>query len=341
MRFSFATIPAQPFEEFCEVVRTAEGLGFARAWVPDQSFFKDPFVILGALAQRVDRIGLGLGVVNPYTRHPALVARGVATVAEMCGERLVLAYGAGNRRELLGRLGLDGRDPAARCREALGIVRQLLTGGEVNRPGPLWPMDRVRLPFPSGPPVPLYLAARGPQVLRAAGEAADGVILGNLVTPEVIRLGMAEVRRGAEGAGRDPDAIVAVGWATCIVADDPAPIRDMIRATAGHMVATSPNFALDALGLDRGAVETLRAAYRAGGPAATATYVTPQMMDCLTLIDTPTNLVTRLTALGRAGISEFTVLMPAADAEGSHAVAAFDHRKNLERLAAEVAPHLT
>jgi hypothetical protein len=51
-------------------------------------------------------------VVNPYTRHPALVARGAATVAEVTGGRFVLAYGAGNRRELLDRLG----DLAVRAR---------------------------------------------------------------------------------------------------------------------------------------------------------------------------------------------------------------------------------
>ncbi len=340
MRFGFATIPAQPFEALCDLVRFAEGLGFARAWIPDQAFFKDPFALLGALAQRVGRIGLGLGAVNPYTRHPALVARGAATLAEVCGGRLTLAYGAGNRRELLERLKLDEGHAGARCREALQIVRQLLAGQEVSRGGPLWPMDRVRLATPAGTAVPLYLAARGPHVLRAAGEVADGVILGNLVTPEVIGLAMAEVRRGAKAVGRDIATIVAVGWGTCIVTDDPAPVREMLRPTAGHMVATSPDFALAALRLDPGAVAAVRAAYRDGGAAATAPTVIPAMLDGLTLIDTPRNLAARLRALGEAGVSEFTVLMPAAGAEGSHAVPAFDHRKNLERFATEVAPHL-
>ena len=340
MRFGFATIPAQPFGKLCDLVQLAEALGYARAWVPDQAFFKDPFVLLGALAQRVERIGLGLGVVNPYTRHPALVARGVATLAEMHPRRLVLAYGAGNRRELLDRLRLDEGNPGARCREAIGIVRGLLAGGEVSRPGPLWPMDRVRLAMPAGSPVPLYLAARGRQVLRAAGEAADGVILGNLMTPEVVRLAMNEVRGGAESAARDPATIRSVGWGTCIVTDDPPAARGLMRATVGHMVATSPDFALEAFRLDPGAVEGIRAAYRTGGPAITAPQVTPQMVEALTLIDTPPNLVARLRALGQAGTSEFTVLMPAAGAEGSHTVVAFDHRKNLERFATEVAPQI-
>ena len=340
MRFGFATIPVQPFEALCHLVQFAEGLGFARAWIPDQAFFMDPFALLGALAQRTDRIGLGLGVVNPYTRHPALVARGAATLADMCPGRLILAYGAGNRRELLGPLKLDEDHSGARCREALQIVRRLLAGQEVNRPGPLWPMDRVRLTVAPGPLVPLYLAARGRQVLRAAGQAADGVILGNLVTPEVIHLALAEVRRGAEAAGRDAATIMAVGWGTCIVTNDPAPVRNMMRPTAGHMAATSPDCVLTALGLDPGAVANVRGAYREGGAAATEPYVTQPMVDGLTLIDTPRNLVARLRALAEAGIREFSVLMPAAGAEGSHAVPAFDHRKNLERFATEVAPHL-
>jgi len=201
-------------------------------------------------------------------------------------------------------------------------------------------MDRVRLASPAGSPVPLYLAARGPHVLRAAGETADGVILGNLVTPEVVRAAMAEVRRGAEAAGRDPATIAAAGWSSCIVTDDPVPVREMMRPTAGHMVATSPDFALAALGLDPGAVATVRTAYWEGGAAAAARHVTQPMLDGLTLIDTPRNLVARLRALREAGIREFTVLMPAAGAEGSHAVPAFDQRGNLERFAAEVAPHL-
>src|SRR5574341_1675061 len=152
MRFGFATIPAQPFDQLCDLVQIAEGLGYVRVWVPDQSFFKDPFAVLAALAQRVRRINLALGVVNPYTRHPALVARAAATVAELSGGRLLLAYGAGNVRELLQRLGIERSSAATRCREALLIVRDLLAGREVTRPGSLWPMDGVRLQFPAGSP---------------------------------------------------------------------------------------------------------------------------------------------------------------------------------------------
>lgn len=341
MRFGFATIPAQPFDELCDLVQFAEGLGFARLWVADQAFFKDPVALLGALGQRTRRIGLALGVVNPYTRHPAVVARAAATLAEISGGRFTLAYGAGNARELLDRLGMERSAAGPRCRDALQIVRELLAGREVHRAGPFWHLNGVRLEIPGGPPVPLYLAARGRQVLRAAGEAADGVILGNLVTPEVLRIATAEVRQAAEAAGRDATSVAAMGWATCVVTDDPASAREMLRGSAGHSVANAPDFVLRALGIERAAVAAIRAAYRAGGPAATIPHVTPDMVDRFDLVDTPKNLVSRLRGLQQAGIAEFTVLMPAAGAGGSHGVPSFDHRKNLERFAAEVAPYLS
>ncbi len=340
MRFGFATLPAQPFEQLADLVRLAEDLGYTRAWIPDQSFFKDPFAILGALALRVRRIGLALGVVNPYTRHPALVARAAATVAELSGGRFLLAYGAGNVRELLQRLGLERSSAATRCREALLIVRELLGGREVTRPGSLWPMDGVQLQFPAGSPVSLFLAARGRQVLRIAGEVADGVILGNLLTPEILGFARAHVQQGARAAGRDPAAIALVGWATCIVADDPQPAREMLRGSAGHSIANSPDVVLDILGFEPAAIATVRAAYAAGGPAATVPHVTTDMVDRFNLVDTPQNLVGRLRLLQEAGVQEFTVLMPAVGSGGSHGVAAFDHHRNLERFATEVAPRL-
>jgi hypothetical protein len=69
-------------------------------------------------------------------------------------------------------------------------------------------------------------------------------------------------------------------------------------------------------------------------------HVTREMVDRFNLVDTPASLVTRLHVLRTAGVEDFTVLMPAAGAAGSHGVSAFDHRKNLERFATEVAPHL-
>ena len=340
MRFGFCTIPFESFSGLAELVRFAEKLGFGRYWMPDQSFFDDPFATLGALSQQTEQIGLGLAVVNPFTRHPALVARSAASMAKITGNRFILAYGGGNRLENVERLKLNSEGTARKCREAIEIVRRMSAGEEVNREGPLWPMDRVRIQFPLPPPFPIYLAVRGPRMLRAAGRAADGVILGSMAKPEVIRFAVGEMRKAALEAGRDPLQVTPAGWVICIIADDPSSVRETMRGAAGHSVANSPAKEIEILGLDPGKVAEVREAYRSGGREKTVPLVTDEMIEDFYIIDTPKGAARRIRALMEAGITEFNVLMPTGGGGGSYGVSGFDHRKNLERFAQEVIPLL-
>jgi hypothetical protein len=114
----------------------------------------------------------------------------------------------------------------------------------------------------------------------------------------------------------------------------------MLRASVGHSIANSPDVVLDALEFDRAVVAAIRAAYRSGGPPGTVPHVKAEMVNRFNIVDTPRNIVARLHTLKEWGITEFTVLMPAAGVGGSHGVSAFDHRRNLERFATEVAPHV-
>ena len=95
------------------------------AWIPDQTFFRDPFLVMAHWAQATENIQLMIGVTNPYTRHPAQVARAIATVDEISGGRANLGIGSGNRRELLLPMGFEQDAAAARTREMLTLVRAL------------------------------------------------------------------------------------------------------------------------------------------------------------------------------------------------------------------------
>ena len=128
MRFGFGTVPAGPPHETVALVQFAERLGFDVAWMPDQTFYRDPFLTLAACAQGTRTITLGVGVTNPYTRHPAMIARAAATLSELCQGRFVLGIGAGNRKELIDLLGLPSDRAGARCRETALTVKRLLAG---------------------------------------------------------------------------------------------------------------------------------------------------------------------------------------------------------------------
>jgi 5,10-methylenetetrahydromethanopterin reductase len=183
MRFGFGDLPTEHYRAHVDVIRRGEALGFDSAWIPDQTFYRDPYVMLALAAQATSRIRLGVGVTNPFTRHPAMAGRAIATVADVAPGRVTLGVGAGNVKELLAPLDLDHRRMAARCREMIELVRLELTGEPVAYAGEHYRMHDARLEFTAGRDVPLYLAGRGRRVLEAAGEVADGVLIGAFCTP--------------------------------------------------------------------------------------------------------------------------------------------------------------
>ena len=113
LRFGFAHVPSEHVDRHVELVQLAEELGFDCAWIPDQTFYRDPYVVLAALARATSTIALGVGVTNPFTRHPAMTARAIASVEELAPGRVALGVGAGNVRELLAPLGLPSSDGCA------------------------------------------------------------------------------------------------------------------------------------------------------------------------------------------------------------------------------------
>lgn len=339
MRFAFATIPTGPPAETVGLIRFAERLNFDVAWMPDQTFHRDPFVTLAACALGTERITLGVGVTNPYTRHPAVTARAAATLSELSGGRFVLGIGAGNRKELIDLLGLPSDRAGARCREAAVTIKRLLAGERVTHRSSTLVIDGVELEVGRTPLTPIYLAARGPQILQAAGEVADGVIIGALVSEAGLGFALSHVRSGTGRAGRSLDDIEVVSWVTTIVTDDRDGVIDRLRPTVAHIVGGAPVEVLDAIGLSKARIHEFKQAYAQGGPGAAAPLVDPGLTDLLTIVGSAPAVAERLDALAAAGVSQLAVLMPGGRG-GSHAFPGFDHQGNLRLLAEEVLPKL-
>jgi 5,10-methylenetetrahydromethanopterin reductase len=160
----------------------AEELGYSRAYVTDSpALYGDVWVALARIAEQTSSIGLGTGVLVPYTRHPVVNAAAIATIEAIAPGRLVVALGAGNSaRRVLGER-LPSRQ--AWMRDYIRALRGLLRGETVD-----WEGKRIALvPFPGDMPpfpieVPILLNALGPKGLATARECADGVM--GAVNPE-------------------------------------------------------------------------------------------------------------------------------------------------------------
>lgn len=156
--------------------RLAEELGYNRVYVTDSpALYGDVWVSLARIAERTSAIGLGTGVLVPFTRHPVVNAAAIASIEAIAPGRLVVALGAGNSaRRVLGE-----RLPSKQAwmRAYIQVLRGLLRGETVE-----WEGKRLALvPFPGDMPpfpieVPILLNAMGPKGFATARECADGIV---------------------------------------------------------------------------------------------------------------------------------------------------------------------
>jgi alkanesulfonate monooxygenase SsuD/methylene tetrahydromethanopterin reductase-like flavin-dependent oxidoreductase (luciferase family) len=112
--------------------RAAERAGLGSLWLIEDYFQPGAFALAGAAAAVTDRAIIGLGVVNPYTRHPALLAMETAALAGVAPGRVVLGLGSSNRRWIEAQMGIPFKTPLADLREGVSIVRRLLAGERVT-----------------------------------------------------------------------------------------------------------------------------------------------------------------------------------------------------------------
>lgn len=227
------------FGDLREAAREAERLGFESAWTPAGGV-PDSFHVCAAWsADSALRTGISVVPAARLWTPPGLAVQ-AATLARLSGGRFTLGLGTGGYGPRFWEsVGLPGR-PIAVMREYVTAVRRLLAGQEVTageilsgtgRPG--WP-DTASLGLEDLPPAPVALAALGPQMLRLAGETADGALL-NWATPERIAASRQRVDEGAKRAGRAPGTVPMIMYIRVCVDDDvPAARRALALQVLGY-----------------------------------------------------------------------------------------------------------
>ncbi len=309
IKFGFGAIPTESVEGFIGLATLGEELGYDMVWVPDQTFYRDPFVILAQCAAATNRIELMLGVTNPYTRHPVQVARAASTIDEIADGRFNLAYGAGNRKELILPLGMEQAEPGPRCREAVMVTKQLLAGKKVTYKSNTLVVDGVELLMPPRPNLGVHLAGRGPYILKAAGEMADGAIIGALVSPEGINYAIDQVRKGAKSAGRTLDDIDIVAWVGVQLVDNHEEAVETLRSSVAHIIGGAPVTVLKTIGFQEERIAEIKASYSKGGPEGAASLITANEVDLLKLVGDGKMLAKRIQQLADAGINQLGILL--------------------------------
>jgi coenzyme F420-dependent glucose-6-phosphate dehydrogenase len=199
---------------------TAEELGFDSVFISDHfqpwrhTGGHAPASIpwLGALGARTKRIMMGTSVMTPTFRyHPSIVAQSFATLASMFSDRVILGLGSGESLNDVPAIGFKWpgfKERTARLLESITLMRRLWAEERVTFDGQYYKTEKATLYDRPDRPLPVYLAAAGPTVAKAAGEIAEGFICTSGKAPELYTATLLpNVAAGLAKAGR-PDGSI-------------------------------------------------------------------------------------------------------------------------------------
>ena len=202
-----------------EDLQRAADDGFSSAWLSN-IFGLDALTALAVAGSQVPGIEVGTAVVPTYPRHPAALAQQARTVAAAVDGRLVLGIGLSHKIVIDDMYGYDFGRPVLHMREYLAVLVPLLNGEPASFSG-LTVRANIGLTTPSPGRVPVVVAALGAQMLRLAGEQADGTVLW-MTGPATVRDHIVPVITAAATAAERPSPRVVCLLPVCVTSDPDA-----------------------------------------------------------------------------------------------------------------------
>ncbi len=290
------------------VAQRAEARGFKRVWLAEDHHSRDVIVQATAVAQGTGSIEIALGIVNPYTRHPAQITMAVADLEELAGPRLVLGLGAA--WSAITAHGLERPQPILALAEASEIFRGLIAGERINFEGEVFqlPVPGVKLGFrPIRNRVPLYFGTMGPKTLKMVVPRADGILFSVFSSPAFIKDRIAHVHAALDAAGRSIDDIDVACYIIFSVDYEGSTAREAAKWVIAHYLRRIPDPTRAIIaGLDAdqvtGLQTELRAAFEGGSYDAAVAAVPNDVVNALAVAGTPAECIERLQDFAAVGI---------------------------------------
>jgi 5,10-methylenetetrahydromethanopterin reductase len=235
---------AHAVREGMEIARYAEEKGFHAIWQAESRLVREATVPMAAFLAVTDSIKVGSGVVNNWTRNPALLASTFSTLDDLAPGRVILGIGAW-WEPLARKVGVRRVKPLLAMRETVEAVRALLADQTVTYDGEFVHLDGVELDYvhqerrPKD--IPIYIGATGMQMMELAGEIGDGVVLNYLVPPSYNDAAMDHLERGAHRAGRSATDLDRPQLVVCSLDDDRAAALDAARLLVTQYLGQQPH----------------------------------------------------------------------------------------------------
>lgn len=235
-----------PIREGMELAKYAEDRGFEAVWQAESRLVRDAIVPMAAFAAVTDKIKVGSGVINNWTRNPAIIAATFLTLDDLAPNRAICGIGAW-WDPLASQVGINRAKPLRAMREVVEVCRQLFTLEPVTYEGEFVHVKDIQLDVVHGRReprnVPLMIGATGMKMMELTGEIADGIVLNYCVPPAYNDEAMKHLKIGADKAGRSMDEIDRPQLVVCSVHEDRKTALDGARELLTQYLAQQPHIA--------------------------------------------------------------------------------------------------
>ncbi len=227
-------------------VRYAEEKGFEAVWQAESRLVRDAIVPMAAYAAVTERIKIGSGVINNWTRNIGLLAATFLTLDDLAPNRVICGIGAW-WDPLARNVGIERKKPLTAMRETVTVLRRLLNMERVTFEGEFVHVHEIELDVVHGRReprhVPIMIGATGDQMMELTGEIADGCMLNYCVPPEYNDRALELLDKGARKAGRTLDDLDRPQLIVCSVDHDHDKAIETTKMLLCQYLAQQPHIA--------------------------------------------------------------------------------------------------
>ena len=321
-RIGVMQLTMEPLDEMLASARVMDEAGMDTIWLAEaypwwrkhQMEARSSTVVSALIARETTRLGVGWGIISPWTRHPVQVAMDARVVQEAAGPgRFLLGYGTS--KIFLNNIRGQTTKTLGPMRDAVTIVRGVLSGEAFEYEGETWSASVPALSgeahAPRGVP-PVYIAATAPKMQALAGEIADGCLTPSITTPAFVRHTLDNVQA---------DIDIGCTVVASIHETDRDAGRDGAREIAGMYLANkvqniqgAADTLLDLAEIDPEEIRPVAEAMEAGGRLAAKEKVTDSLLDrCKPIAGTPADCVAAIEEYRDAGFTHVMLELWGAD----------------------------
>ena len=278
-------IPNENVNDLLTVVGAAEVAGYDFCLIADEGFTLDVYVLMTLLAARTQHIRMA-PITNPYSRHPAVTAAALGSVNLLAPGRIFLSLVPGGSL-VLGPMNLSATKAVSACRDAIQIIRGLLSGAKTDVEGQVFGLSGGELHF-SAEPIEIWVMGRGPKMVQLSGELADvTVVSGHIGFEQTLEM----ARAGAKRSGRQ----LKIAQLSTMAFNQE--IMDKSRSQYTYVIPDSPPSAWEEYGVDPEWVAELKKTREQDGIEAATAMITDDILHRSMVAGTPDQCVTDNVAL--------------------------------------------